>query len=445
MVQTLILLWRHKHGEDLSPLNNIELLMNLQIGKLHWHLGMHWNAFESAPSLSEIKVEADHFSANQYALRVSDLATQVGFSYELASSSKEGGKTYSLAARLANAVAEPWFGIFHLEDDRYWYIAVRDGYSILPDGDLVGTLDEIDRVRDTHASFKDWTKVEGDRETLEALLATIAQQESSGATPKSKLVRVNFLSTKARLPWKWFLIGACIFSLLGATLLWQKFHNEQVAQRAARAAQIAAAKNLANQALAPLAQPTANTWLEACKVPLFALPLSQFAWQLVQVSCVGSEALAQWKLAPGATVKNRPYGILNDDDTAVTQTMALQFATNGQSAQTQTLAPGTLDQNVLSLRFIAQSTGMSLEFHHFAQAPVPVLPGQAYQAINSDEQVTNTVSIPTPLKNNAFVLISKVAPFTIDFSSVPGMRINKLSTNLLDDVGYKIEGMVYGY
>jgi len=104
--------------------------------------------------------------------------------------------------------------------------------------------------------------------------------------------------------------------------------------------------------------------------------------------------------------------------------------------------PGTLQSNLLALRFIAQSTGMSLELTTQTDTAANALPGQINQMA---QQVNNAASQVKPLQKQSFTLVSSTAPFSIDFSSVPGMRMTHLSSSLVDSSGYKLEGMVYGY
>jgi Pilin accessory protein (PilO) len=417
--------------------------MILQLGKTRWYLGMQWNAFDTAPNFSEIKAEVVHYGANLYALRVSELAVQAGFAYDQnASLSKNSNKSYSLAARLASAVAEPWFGMFHLGNGVYWYIAVRDGYSILPDGDMVGTAEEIDEVRAAHAGFKDWKSVEGELDALNELLANIAQREGAGTVAKSKLVSVNAIGASKTLPWKGVAIGMVCAGLVGGGLYWQAVQKEEQARIYAAQVLATQQQKMVDQALAPLATPMPNSWLIACKEAVYALPLTKSGWKLVGIDCQNNEALAQWKLAPGATVKNRPEGVLSNDGNNISQLLPLSFGVSAGQNSPSIEPPGTLESNLLALRFIAQSTGMSLEITAPTDSAANTLPGQISQVA---QQVSSSASQVKQLQKQSFVLISAAAPFSMDFSSIPGMRISKLSSSLVDSAGYKLEGMVYGY
>ena len=406
--------------------------MEMTIGKTRWYMGMHWNAFDTAPSFSEIRTEADHLGSNRYALRVSELAVQAGFSNGHEPFVK--GKSYSLAARLASAVAEPWFGVFDLGGGRFWYIAVRDGYSILPDGDVIGSSEEIDLIRDSHSGFNDWKVVKGDIATLEELLSNIATDESSGAIQRTKLVPVNYITTGigVQLPWKPIVAGLTATLIVGGGLYWQSLEKEKQDKAAAHQALKVQAQATINRVMAPLATPLPNEWLKACRNELMHQPLAQHAWKLSQVGCAANEAQMQWKLTPGATVKDRPAGVLNADGSQIDQVAPLQLP----SLPATISPPGSLHEDLLSLRFIAQATGMDLQLATTADQQGSALPGQTLPSLGKPEAL--------PLPKQGFVLISKTAPFSIDFSSVPGMRITKLTSSLADGDGWKLEGTVYG-
>ncbi|MBU3595095.1 type 4b pilus protein PilO2 [Polynucleobacter sp. 86C-FISCH] len=412
--------------------------MILQFKKTQWMLGMQWQAFDAKPTTQEIKAEANHFGALAYGLRFAELSTQVGFSDEsLVDSGKKffRPKVYSLAAKLAHANMEPWYGIFNLGNGRYWYLAVRDGYSILPDGDVVGTQEEIEQIRNLHASFSDWNVSEGDLEYLEALLDQTIEKESRHEIPKAKLVPIKNIARniKVRLP---LLIGVLTLCMLSAGIAyWQVKESERVAHEQAlklRAEQDRATKL---KALAPLNQPLPNQWLEACKAKLFNLPLNQYGWRLGSVSCQDATFSASWKIAPGATVKDRPEGVLNADGTEVLHTASLEFAGDQQSEKT--LNPSGLTENALKLRFIAQSLGLTMELGNSNNSQAAPLPGQT----SGPNSITPAIA---GLQKTSFVITSKTSPFAIDFSEVPGMRIQRLSSSLTDDQGFKLEGVIYG-
>lgn len=415
--------------------------MILTIGKTNWLLGMHWDAFDTAPSIGEIKNEARSLGANMYALRISDLAVQAGyFSDQDSLKGKRNKRLFSLAARLAAAVAEPWFGVFDLGNGLYWYIAVRDGYSILPDGDVVGGHEDIESARTNHAGFNDWEKIEGDIGTIESLLEEIARQERAAGIKKVKLVPVEYFGQKTIAYAKWAALASGVFVVAGGALFWHYENEKEQARLATERQRALAVAQEQSKALAPLASPLPNAWLSACKEVLFATPIVQAAWQLASVSCHSSAATLEWKLAAGATVKNRPEGVLSPDGALITQSIALDSTKLVNAAPVA--SPGLLAENQDGLRFIAQSTGMTLELVA-AQEQGANLPGQVNVAVNVVGDAM--AGSPKKLRNQAFRLINKSSPFAIDFDSVNSLRLTKVTSNLTGDKGWEVEGVVYGF
>ena len=68
-------------------------------------------------------------------------------------------KLPSLAVNIANSKKEPWMGVFDIGGGLYWYVAVRDNQAILPDGDIVGTKAEIDKIFNETISLDKWDTI----------------------------------------------------------------------------------------------------------------------------------------------------------------------------------------------------------------------------------------------------------------------------------------------
>jgi hypothetical protein len=142
-----------------------------------WVLGMEWSSYTSVPKRAELIGEAGEDESGEmetpwYSLRVTDEAIQAGFCAPVGDVVRPK-KLASLAAMLADAEQQPWLGVFEIQPDLYWYIAVRDHYAILPGGDVVGTEEEIRRARAEHAGFGGWTFVEGDLAKLTELIGEV--------------------------------------------------------------------------------------------------------------------------------------------------------------------------------------------------------------------------------------------------------------------------------
>lgn len=179
----------------------------ITIGKRRWLAGMHWTSYEETPGKEELRQDAQRtqgmgqgrnsIAPAWIALRTNDEAIQAGFAEAIGVKSPK--HIASLAAMLADSKVQPWNGIFQIADDLWWYIAVRDGHAILPDGDVIGTKAEIDAARQRHASFTDWNVVEGDLGLLEAMLNAVVHKP----TPVRSTVSNH-------LPMMWMVVGSVV-------------------------------------------------------------------------------------------------------------------------------------------------------------------------------------------------------------------------------------------
>ncbi len=124
-----------------------------------WLLGMRWRSYESAPDRTDIESDAEVMNADWIARRVGEEAIQVGYCSAFTKGWPRG--VYSLAALLADSHKVPWAGEFDLGNGLHWYISVRDNYQMMPDGDIVGTLEDVETVRAEHASLEDFNHVRG--------------------------------------------------------------------------------------------------------------------------------------------------------------------------------------------------------------------------------------------------------------------------------------------
>jgi len=114
----------------------------IEIGNNYYYAGLNW---ETISATENVKKKIKEFGKGYYALRSSGGMANIGYSDDLEGSSKFK-KYKSLASDVADAKKEPWMGVFELSNGLFWYIAVRDNQAIVPDGDVIGTKDEIDKV-----------------------------------------------------------------------------------------------------------------------------------------------------------------------------------------------------------------------------------------------------------------------------------------------------------
>lgn len=380
------------------------MIQTIKLGDRHWAIGMRWRTYETEPARRELIADADDLDAQVMARRISPEMRQVGFGGVDAGSTLPK-RVFSLAAAVASNHAQPWLGIFRLRDDLWWYIAVRDGHAILPDGDVVGTEADILRARQQHQSFPDWQFVEGDAGDLATLLA--------GQGRRLPLHRVVPCRTKLPLlPLAAAVAGLSVVG--GGGWYW---HHHQVVLQAERAARLAAyrAKMRASQVVqSPLqALPGVIAWMDACGTIISRHGLLYEGWAVARVDCADGKVTFTWARGPGATASLRPPGDLAQSGDAVVETISLPKLAPGQNDATSFAIANA------ALYGLIQSLGAKGQI--MAAAGPEGLPGAAPPESDhglASEQVQIETGFP---------------PFSVDWSGVPGFRVTKLTTSALAD------------
>jgi hypothetical protein len=388
----------------------------VQIGKRHWLLGMSWSSFEDTPSKDELQEDAQRLKASWMCVRIGEAAIQAGFCAPL-ENAKSPSKLFSLAAMLADSREQPWLGIFKINEDTWWYIAVRDGHAILPDGDVVGGEAEIHAARERHSGYSDWKYVEGDLALLEELI------ESSEGKPTP----IRSLSG-TRIP----LVPAITLALLlvcalGDAYFWHaRQKSRQEMARAAAAAKFRAHLFSSNKsaALSPLiTTPYADAWLSACGEVISAIPLSSEGWRPDMASCDLVSATVVWARGEGATVAMRPAGALSEDGNTIVQVMALPKIDLPKANEAIDLPVAKV-----MLRAWAQAANIQLTMNGGPKAPP--LPGAVSKASPADGPPMVPVSLNLPL-----------SPFDMRVQ-IPGLRLTHLKST--DTGEWNVQGVLYG-
>ncbi|RWA45651.1 hypothetical protein AU476_01045 [Cupriavidus sp. UYMSc13B] len=251
----------------------------IQIGKRRWVAGMTWASYEDTPNKVELREDAQRLNSTWAAVRIGEDCIQGGFCGAI--EGEKVSKLYSLAAMLADSRKQPWLGIFKIGDGLWWYVAVRDGHAILPDGDVLGGEEETYAARERHSGYTDWNYVEGDLELLESLIKEV----EDGPT------RIKSLDGKAYLPK--ILAGTTIaLTAVAAGGWWMHNQHEQEAakQRAAMARmreQMAQAKLNENPVVSTpaITLPLPAAFLRSCGDAV-TLPISQYGWLIDSVAAL---------------------------------------------------------------------------------------------------------------------------------------------------------------
>jgi cbb3-type cytochrome oxidase subunit 3 len=386
----------------------------VNINNTPWLLGLSWRSFEEIPTRSDIRTDAAQLGAIWYVLRIGKFATQCGFGNPPPILPIHARGLYSLAAYLADTESQPWRGVFQLEEDIWWYIAVRDGHAILPDGDQVGDQVMLLAVREKHACYDDWHEIEGDILNLSERIAA----------QKSKKNRVRSLKVSVATIFQAIALTMLLAGFVVGYVWWQ--HRVQATLNAHKAAMAMLKSGMATQRdLAHpsplLATPDAMRWLKACQTIIDAVPLSEDGgWTLSGVICHDKVVDLVWNRKWGATVLLRPDGELRDNDT-VMSSARLPVLPNGQGkmldlALAKTRLTGNLQKSDIHLQMISSPV-------------VPVLPGQVAVPVVAMTQPGMPFSFDT-----------RIPVFDLDLD-MPGLRLSQISTTL---TGWHVEGVLYG-
>ena len=398
----------------------------LQIGKKRWLAGMSWVSFEDAPSKQELREDGQRLSASWSCVRISESAIQAGFSAPV-EGTKNPARLFSLAAMLADSREQPWLGIFKISEGLWWYVAVRDGQAILPDGDVCGGEEEILAARERHSGYSDWNYIEGDVHLLEEFI--------NGIDAKPSRVRsLNSSPSATVIPL--VLAASVVCALGGGYWAWEKERADQArSDEVARQKMRLAISQIAPAAPSPLlTTPTPDAWLQRCQESLFALPLSNHGWVLDKTTCETSTVSAGWSRSDGATVANRPEGALSADGELVTQVISMAPFLKAASV-TSADEPVDLAQAKLIFRAWAQAANFIL---NLTETVAPQgLPGSGA----GDAAPKSGVPIPPVRPQTSFVMEIPISPFGVNMSSIPGLRLTTLKSTTS---GWRVEGVLYG-
>ncbi len=399
----------------------------IKINGKQWLAGMSWISFEDVPSKAELQEDADRRKADWYAIRNGETAIQAGFCQQL--SAKPPQKIYSLAAMLADSREQPWLGIFKIEEGLWWYIAVRDGHAILPDGDIIGGQAEMEAARERHSGYLDWKYIDGDLAFLAELIAGVNEK-----TTKVKSLKAGVLPWVPHAVSPVALAAATVVLVLAAGGGYYWWHEQQLEQERARLAAQARmrallmANNTSVNETSPLfTSPLPHVWLDACSKVILPLPLSRYGWSLNEISCNANAVIVSWKREPGATVMQKPNGDISPEGSIVTETIQLPvFDARGANNGIK------LDDAMLRMRAMAQAISMTLVMSKVTPpAPPPV---------------KNQPPLPPPPPYATVLLNSKVSPWQLGLETIPGLRLKKISVSdvLTNSQDWIIEGTIHG-
>jgi hypothetical protein len=386
------------------------------IGKRKWFVGMTWRSFEKKPAAAELRSDAADLDAEWVALRVSETAIQAGYSqpYVPEDGLVRPGKLFALAAAVADARRQPWLGIYQIGPDQWWYIAVREGQAILPDGDVFGDRQTILDARAKHENFADWSFDEGNLENLVDLIA--------GQGRRLSLSEVRSLAPVSRTKPIAAALGGLV--ALSVIALWWRHHEAAIEMQ--REAQFAAERALIAQqaaAVSPLVStPSPSAWLKACHDVLFPTAVSAQGWQIQSLACNADGAELVWARLDGSTVATAPPGAIIQSGDRVDQ--VLEFP-NLAAGQDNAIGLGLSNKILYAM---LQPLGVTASIT--ADSGPAGLPGSAAS------------STPPPIPQETISFTLPISPFFMNLDGVPGLRLTGLSSS--DQSSWIVSGVIYG-
>lgn len=388
-------------------------------------VGMSWRHEDMVPKrryLRELSMQVGRWGLVR---RTSAGTIQVGLCEPI--EGRSPNKLKSLAAVVADAKPNPWMGFYEISPGIYWYIAVRDGQEVIPQGDQVGTVDDLMHIRDLHLSYGGWTEVEG---TL-ADLAEIVQSVQ-------KHPRLSDLQAR---PWIAPLATVAGSVIVGAAGLTAWKHHEQTVelarqaalakQRAAEAA-LHAQKPSIPQVLPWTLLPSASEVFAACGEAWHDQVLGQRGWALSAWTCqtqaTGVAISTSWS-NDGGVAQDAPGRLgIGAQTAADSGSRPVSFS----AGDTRILDTESANREIWTL---AQSYGMHLVITAQQSKPATSLPGATVGApqVSADPWAKTEVNFDLPAAPFAFGLGSP-------FDSVPGLRVSSVNW---DGKNWVLKGTLY--
>lgn len=371
-------------------------------------IGLIWRYEEREPSRRVLRRLAESDGAWGIVRKSVHGVVQVGQGEPI--SGRKAREYRSLAATIADAHPQPWVGRFALDDGREWLIAVHEEHGILPDGDRVGSVEDIDLAVDRFGTESEWTLVSGTIDDLADLV------RAARATPPLRDLTVS--------PWRrWAVpaLGAAVLALAGGAAFLLHARRAELEEQARNAQAEAYAMRLAAKAQAArLALPwngeaSADAVIDACGAVWNAQGFEHQGWALTTWKCATAAARLTtnvgWRRAGGLAI-DAP-GNLNADgegSVEVKDMGGLQPTKGGKALG--------LPEATRAIWTFAQKNGMKLTL---TPADAPKLPGS-----KPSDNATSIWGV-TNVKLESFA-----PPWLLgaDFDEVPGLRIRETSIDL---------------
>lgn len=285
----------------------------------------------------------------------------------------------ALAAAAADIREEPWVGMFCLDEaeDLWWLVAVTEGQSIIPNGDVVGTREEIEAARLKIQGLRPWTFEEGDLNDLAALLTL---PRGPGA-PKH-------LSRAHAFVWRpaWWQVALVVLILaaLAVAHVTESRLEREAAARAARARHLQMLALRRKMSLAHYEAVHAKPWRlmatpsgfeRRCLRVLSSTPADFAGWAPDKITCDGRGGVTWvWTRDPWGTLRSAPPGAVGANGDQVTEYRGNTFVAHRLHSRS---ARDALSAAVGERALYAWAQSGDVRFSMVAVSPAATLPGMA--------------------------------------------------------------------
>lgn len=372
--------------------------------------GLSWRHEDAVPKSQVLRAYSREKGRWGMVRKTSAGTIQVGFCEPVAGI-KSPGQLKSLAAIVADQRPQPWMGLYKLSNDQYWYVAVRDGQEVIPDGDQLGALDDLLRVRDKHLSLGEWNEVEGTIDDLAEMVAT---------TPRHLTLR-DFQNR----PWLPVALASAALVVVGTGALgiWLIHARRDEAERQAmlaRQREIAAAQQEHRDAQSKILpwtrEPMPSAAFDGCRGAWSTQPLAIGGWKLAawhcQIQAQGLTIQTDWNRVGGLAAQSP--GTLGSGAEHASQAVQknLSFA-----APSSLAAPEQMAQRAIWTLAQAHAMGLSLRAAPAARLLPGSDPAKPVTEPWSVTPATFTLSAPPWLGPSA------------QFDAVLGLRIEEIAWN----------------
>jgi hypothetical protein len=408
--------------------------------------GLRWEWVESryrhAARAFALRHDADSFAA--VPANKSQLLCGLANLSEAGVTPREARKSASLALTLLPMLGHHGWGVFELDDGRFWFVAaLNDQLSVL--SDVIGDRDAVRGALETFLSFDLMPQdartilcppdflpgITGENRALEDVLASVTVPRRARLYPLS--------NRKALIVWSAILIG-----VFGGYYGITEYQSLQEANRIAeaRAAFLNAKKQIKTALPAALQpwkdQPTLSTLLSTCSALWHATPPSIAGWRFRTADCTMKSLRLAWSKPVGGTVGD------------FSRRLAVWYPGHPPLFN----IPGGADTGGVALRMnmplpaapeiIGDADSQTQRLTNYVQRLRAVL---TLTEDNASAVKVNNQSIPLPWRSFSFKFTTDISPnrlFAPAQFDASGVRLTRITVSLSNArLHYTLEGKLY--